>query len=108
MKLQSRSKKKLQQLYEAFYKEVAKIGAATGFNDPNKDFFLKDFPAANKAMTALLRKLCDSITGLIEEGTESAWSVSNAKNMALINALGNIVPNREILSTASICAAREP
>lgn len=91
----SRSKKSLDKLYEAFYKEVAKIGATTGFDDPERDFFLKDYPKADKAMQALLRKLCDRITGLIEDGCQKGWSISNAKNSALINALGNIVPNRK-------------
>lgn len=91
----SRSKKSLDKLYEAFYKEVAKIGATTGFDDPERDFFLKDYPKADKAMQALLRKLCDRITGLIEDGCQEGWSISNAKNSALINALGNIVPDRK-------------
>ena len=91
----SRSKKSLDKLYEAFYKEVARIGATTGFDDPERDFFLKDYPKADKAMQALLRKLCDRITGLIEDGCQKGWSISNAKNSALINALGNIVPDRK-------------
>ena len=91
----SKSKKSLDKLYETFYKEVARIGATTGFDDPERDFFLKDYPKADKAMQALLRKLCDRITGLIEDGCQKGWSISNAKNSALINALGNIVPNRK-------------
>lgn len=91
----SKSKKSLDKLYETFYKEVARIGATTCFDDPERDFFLKDYPKADKAMQALLRKLCDRITGLIEDGCQKGWSISNAKNRALINALGNIVPNRK-------------
>ena len=91
----SKSKKSLDKLYETFYKEVARIGATTGFDDPERDFFLKDYPKADKAMQALLRKLCDRITGLIEDGCQKGWSISNAKNSALINALGNIVPDRK-------------
>ena len=91
----SKSKKSLDKLYETFYKEVARIGATTCFDDPERDFFLKDYPKADKAMQALLRKLCDRITGLIEDGCQKGWSISNAKNSALINALGNIVPNRK-------------
>lgn len=91
----SKSKKSLDKLYETFYKEVAKIGATTGFDDPERDFFLKDYPKADKAMQALLRKLCDRITGLIEDGCQEGWSISNAKNSALISALGNIVPDRK-------------
>lgn len=91
----SKSKKSLDKLYETFYKEVARIGATTGFDDPERDFFLKDYPKADKAMQALLLKLCDRITGLIEDGCQKGWSISNAKNSALINALGNIVPNRK-------------
>ena len=91
----SKSKKSLDKLYETFYKEVARIGATTGFDDPERDFFLKDYPKADKAMQSLLRKLCDRITGLIEDGCQKGWSISNAKNSALINALGNIVPDRK-------------
>ena len=91
----SKSKKSLDKLYEAFYKEVARIGATTGFDDPERDFFLQDYPKADKAMQSLLRKLCDRITGLIEDGCQEGWSISNAKNSALINALGNIVPDRK-------------
>lgn len=81
-------RKKLQALYNAFYNQVAVIGATTGFNDPDKEFFLRDYPAAQQAIQALLQQLCRDITTNIKEGNAAAWSASNAKNSALIAALG--------------------
>jgi len=94
----SKSQKTLKALYDKFYKEAAKIGASTGFSDPKKEFYLKDFPKAQKAMEDVVHKLCDGITGVIERGNNVAWDCSDAKNEALVSSLG---VNRSLIDKLS-------
>lgn len=78
---------RLNAIYDAMCKEAAKIGAGTGFSDPEREFYLKDFPMASSKVDALLKKMSDSISGLINQGTEESWRLSWAKNEAMLKQL---------------------
>lgn len=78
---------RLNAIYDTMCREAAKIGIGTGFDDPEKEFYLKDFPQASSKVDALLAKMSESIAGLIRQGTEESWSLSWAKNAAMLDKL---------------------
>lgn len=78
---------RLNAIYDTMCREAAKIGLGTGFDDPEKEFYLKDFPQASSKVDALLAKMSESIAGLIRQGTEESWSLSWAKNAAMLDKL---------------------
>lgn len=88
----AKSKKKLDKLFDEFYKAVARIGAATGFNDEQKEFKLSDHPQAEKAIETALRNVVGQVTSDIEQGVNEAWDTSNAKNDALLRQLAVVAP----------------
>jgi len=88
-KAQAALSARLRKIFEQMCKEAAVIGASTNFHDPDKEFYLKDFPKANKAISALLRSYSAKVTELIDEGTAQAWGISDEKNNALVSALAS-------------------
>lgn len=86
----AKSKKKLDKIFDEFYKAVARIGAATGFNDEQKEFKLSDHPQAEKAIEKALGNVVGQVTSDIEEGVTDAWDTSNAKNDALMRQLAAV------------------
>lgn len=88
----AKSKKKLDKLFDEFYKAVARIGAATGFNDEQKEFKLSDHPQAEKAIETALRNVVGQVTSDIEQNVNEAWDTSNAKNNALLRQLAAVAP----------------
>lgn len=90
-------KKHLQNLYKRA-KEIddllnlsaekgVKIGASSGFSDPEKPFYFKDFPSIKKQIDEEIRKLRKNLKYLIEKGDEQEWQLSCAKNDAMIDML---------------------
>lgn len=80
---------KLKRIYEQMCQEAAKIGLSTHFSDPAKEFYLKDFPNAEKAVSALLRTYSANITSLIDQGTLEAWELSEQKNAKMASAVAS-------------------
>ncbi len=84
----SKRERSLSVLFSEFCKEVAVIGATTGFRDAKKEFYLSSYPAAQRAMKRLLAQLASDITNVVHTGNIAAWEVSEYKNKALLQQVG--------------------
>ena len=80
--------KKVQQLYDAAVKRIAKAAAPSLFDaDEKKEFSFEDFPALKKEMDALMQDLGSSLQTNIEDGDEESWTLSNTKNDAMVDSI---------------------
>lgn len=84
----SKREHSLSVLFSNFCKEVAVIGATTGFHDAKKEFYLSLYPAAQRAMKRLLAQLASDITSVVHTGNKAAWEISEDKNNALLQQIG--------------------
>lgn len=76
-------------LFSEFCKEVAVIGATTGFRDAKKEFYLSSYPAAQRAIKRLLAQLASDITNVVRTGNKAAWEISEDKNKELLQQVGH-------------------
>lgn len=80
--------RKVQQLYDAAVKRIAQAAAPSLFDaDPKKEFHFEDFPALKKEMEALMQDLGSSLQANIEDGDQESWTLSNAKNDAMVDSI---------------------
>lgn len=80
-------KRRIIRAYDALCKEAGIVGAATSFNDPDKEFKLSDYPGAEKKIEKLLEGLSGEIESIVTDGVDSAWNLSNEKNSAMVSSL---------------------
>ncbi len=80
--------RKVQQLYDAAVKRIARA-AAPAISDAGekKEFRFDDFPALKKETDALMQDLCSSLQANIEEGDKESWTLANTKNDAMVDAV---------------------
>lgn len=80
--------RKVQQLYDAAVKRIAKAAAPSLFDaDPQKEFHFEDFPALKKEMEALMQDLGSSLQANIEDGDQESWTLSNTKNDVMVDSI---------------------
>nr|DAR44736.1 MAG TPA: Papain fold toxin 1, glutamine deamidase [Caudoviricetes sp.] len=80
-------KKAIDALYDELAKEAARIGEATGFNDPASPFVLSEHPQAEKRIDELLSKMGQKMQIVVERGDKSEWLLAAEKNARLIDEL---------------------
>lgn len=92
------SRKAIDEIYDAVAQEAARIGVATGFDDPAAPFYLSDFPQARKRIDELVGNWAGKMQSVVEQGSKNEWLLSAAKNAAMINALakGTGIPKETI------------
>ena len=86
------------ELFDATVKEAARAGAASGFIDPERPFYLADFPAVQRRVDEAIKQLHDNIVSTIEEGNRDEWLLSCEKNDKFIEAMtaSTGIPNAQI------------
>ena len=86
------------ELFDATVKEAARAGAASGFSDPGRPFYLADFPAVQRRVDEAIKQLHDNIVSTIEEGNRDEWLLSCEKNDKFIEAMtaSTGIPNAQI------------
>lgn len=86
------------ELFDATVKEAARAGAASGFSDPERPFYLADFPAVQRRVDEAIKQLHDNIVSTIEEGNRDEWLLSCEKNDKFIEAMtaSTGIPNAQI------------
>lgn len=76
---------RIDRIFKKATEEAAKIGASIKAPLPeDRIFSFDDFPATKKQIERLLQALKDSMEVTIVNGVESAWTLSNNKNNALV------------------------
>ena len=76
---------RIDRIFKKAAEEAAKIGASIKAPLPeDRIFSFDDFPATKKQIERLLQALKDSMEVTIVNGVESAWTLSNNKNNALV------------------------
>lgn len=76
---------RIDRIFKKAAEEAAKIGASIKTPLPeDRIFSFDDFPATQKQIDRLLQALKDSMEVTIVNGVESAWTLSNNKNNALV------------------------
>jgi len=74
---------KITRIYNAAVKEAARIAALVKYN-PNKPFTFKDYPQTQDRVNKLLQSMAGQMELVIQNGTQEAWAIANAKNDALL------------------------
>lgn len=80
-------KKAIDAVYDELAKEAARIGEATGFNDPASPFVLSEHPQAEKRIDELLSQMGQKMQIVVERGDKSEWLLAAEKNAKLIDEL---------------------
>lgn len=79
--------KSVEEMFDEAVKEAARAGAASGFNDPDRPFYIDDFPAVKRRIDELVTQLHDKVVYAIEEGDHEEWLLSCEKNDELVEAM---------------------
>lgn len=79
--------KAIDALFDAAITEGARIGEASGFKDPDKPFYLSDYPAVQERINDLMRSVGRGLQGVIETGDREEWLLSCEKNNAMVDAI---------------------
>lgn len=80
---------RVRSLFEAAAQQAGIIGESTGFNDPDKEFHLSDYPAADARMDDAIKNLHDGLVNVIASGNATEWALSAVKNDELVKSLLN-------------------
>lgn len=96
-------KKRLQaidELFDTAAKDGARIGEASGFNDPDKPFYLSDYPAVQERINDLMRSISQGLRGIIETGDREEWLLSCEKNDEMVDLITSStgIPKEQISS----------
>ena len=84
----ARRARRVLRLFDAAARRAAQSAAPTlAKAAPSGEFSFGDYPALKMEVDALLRDLCDSLQTNIEEGDRESWTLSNAKNDAMVAAV---------------------
>lgn len=79
--------KSVEEMFDEAVKEAARAGAVSGFNDPDRPFYIDDFPAVKRRIDELVTQLHDKVVYTIEEGDHEEWLLSCEKNDKLVDAM---------------------
>lgn len=77
--------KLLEKQFDDAVREAVRLGAASGFTDPNGEFTFDNFPAIKERAEKLFQQFHDSIVATITDGNREEWLLSAAKNDALVD-----------------------
>lgn len=87
---------KIYELYDKAVIESANIATLIKNYNPNKPFYVKDYPQTAMKIEQVMKHLHDNVTTVIEKGTRLEWDLANEKNDELVNRLlgpyGDAVP----------------
>ena len=78
---------KVQELMNTAITQGARIGEASGFKDPDKPFYISDYPAVQERINDLMRSVGRGLQGVIETGDREEWLLSCEKNNAMVDAI---------------------
>lgn len=79
-----------QKIYELFDKatiESANIATLIKNYNPNKPFYVKDYPQTAMKIDQVMKHLHDSVSTVIANGARMEWDLANEKNDELVNRL---------------------
>lgn len=79
--------KAIDELFDMAAKEGARIGEASGFNDPDKAFSLSDYPEVQKRIDDLMRSVSSGLQGIIETGDREEWLLACEKNDEMVDSV---------------------
>lgn len=79
--------KAIDALFDTAITEGARIGEASGFKDPDKPFYISDYPAVQERINDLMRSVGRGLQGVIETGDREEWLLSCEKNNAMVDAI---------------------
>ncbi len=79
--------KAIDALFDAAITEGARIGEASGFKDPDRPFYISDYPAVQEHINDLMRTVGRGLQGVIETGDREEWLLSCEKNNAMVDAI---------------------
>lgn len=79
--------KAIDDLFDAAITQGARIGEASGFKDPDKPFYISDYPAVQERINDLMRSVGRGLQGVIETGDREEWLLSCEKNNAMVDAI---------------------
>lgn len=88
---------KIRRLWQESITEASLLAASLKGYDPTKPFNIKHFPALEKKMEDMMRKLHDQTQVIIEKGIDTEWLQANIKNDTLVKGWtkGKIKPPAE-------------
>lgn len=79
--------KAIDDLFDAAITQGARIGETSGFKDPDKPFYISDYPAVQERINDLMRSVGRGLQGVIETGDREEWLLSCEKNNAMVDAI---------------------
>lgn len=77
--------KAIDELFDKAISEGARIGEASGFNDPKKPFYLSDYPSVQERINDLMRSISQGLRSVIETGDREEWMLSCEKNDEIVD-----------------------
>lgn len=77
--------KAIDELFDTAVSEGARIGEASGFNDPKKPFYLSDYPSVQERINDLMRSISQGLRTVIETGDREEWMLSCEKNNEMVD-----------------------
>lgn len=77
--------KSIEELFDTAIKEGARIGETSGFNDPQKPFYLSDYPSVQERINDLMRSIGQGLRVAIETGDREEWMLACEKNDEMVD-----------------------
>lgn len=77
--------KSIEELFDTAIKEGARIGETSGFNDPQKPFYLSDYPSVQERINDLMRSIGKGLRVAIETGDREEWMLACEKNDEMVD-----------------------
>lgn len=77
--------KSIEELFDTAIKECARIGETSGFNDPQKPFYLSDYPSVQKRINDIMRSIGQGLRVAIETGDREEWMLACEKNDEMVD-----------------------
>lgn len=77
--------KSIEELFDTAIKECARIGETSGFNDPQKPFYLSDYPSVQERINDLMRSIGQGLRVAIETGDREEWMLACEKNDEMVD-----------------------
>lgn len=80
-----RRAKSIDKYFDEAAREGARIGEATGFCDPDGNFYFSKYPAIAERVNTLFEELHRQLQVTVEQGNREEWLLSCAKNDAMVD-----------------------
>ena len=77
--------KSIEELFDTAIKECARIGETSGFNDPQKPFYLSDYPSVQERINDIMRSIGQGLRVAIETGDREEWMLACEKNDEMVD-----------------------